>query len=234
MYVKDLLLRILFPVSCVLCKTWGKTICHRCLTKLPKVLYQKCPQCGKHSPYGLTHPSCMKKNSLCGCASLFLYFGNTKKIIKKIKYNGEYALIKDLFSGLSVKEIFNSLKYFISDKKNIVIIPVPLHPSRQLQRGFNQADLIANMISKSTGCQVVNSVLHRMRETNAQAKIHAFHLREKNVFNAFSCDKIKEQTQHIILVDDVWSSGATLRACARAIIKTNPDVKVYGWTLAKG
>jgi ComF family protein len=234
MFLKELLIRLLFPVSCIYCGKWGIAICLDCLENLPIVEYQKCVQCGKHSAYGLTHPKCKKKYGLHGCFSLFLYSGKTKKVIKKIKYAGEYTLIKDIFSGISTKRIKDSIRYFIHPSESILILPVPLHSSRKLQRGFNQAELIALMISECTGYPVWKNILRRLKNTEAQAKVHTLNLREKNVINAFFCDTIRPNRHAVILVDDVWSSGATLRSCAHAIKKNNPHVKVYGWTLAEG
>lgn len=150
-----------------------------------------------------------------------------QKLIQALKYN----LVKEISASLNValeKERLN-----ISRLNFDFIIPIPLHWRRLRERGFNQSSLIASKIAEITHKKVCEDVLIRTTWHQHQAEIKKRAEREKNIQNIFSCarpDIVRDQT--ILLVDDVATTGATLKECAR-VLKSSGAAKVMSLTLAQ-
>jgi ComF family protein len=111
-----------------------------------------------------------------------------------------------------------------------VLVPVPLHPRRLRERGYNQSALLARELAKLINLPVVADCLIRIKEARPQVRTNTVMERRENVSGAFSCDG-KISGKQIILVDDVCTSGATLEACATTV-KNNGAASVWGLTLA--
>lgn len=115
---------------------------------------------------------------------------------------------------------------------DVVLVPVPLHPRRLRQRGYNQAGLLANAIARPEGLSVAPLALRRVRATPGQKGASAAQ-RLRNVAGAFAvADTAALVGRHVILIDDVLTSGATLQACARAVRRAKP-ASVSALTLAR-
>ena len=113
-----------------------------------------------------------------------------------------------------------------------VMIPVPLHPKRKRQRGFNQAQLIAKELSRLKRIEIVEECLVKTKNTPPQTQLDEDQ-REKNVSEAFGInkgDQIREKV--VLLVDDVYTTGATLRECS-AVLKEAGAKEVRAITLAQ-
>jgi ComF family protein len=111
------------------------------------------------------------------------------------------------------------------------LVPVPLHPKRLRQRGYNQASLLAKELSKITGLPVEEDALIRMQDVAPQARSKSAAERRQNVQHAFACNKDLTGKQ-ILLIDDVCTTGATLDACAIAL-KTTGATSVWALTAAR-
>ena len=111
-----------------------------------------------------------------------------------------------------------------------VLVPVPLHPHRLRERGYNQSALLAQELGKLIDLPVIADCLIHVKEAKPQVRTDTLMERRKNVTGAFSCDD-KISGKQIILIDDVCTSGATLEACATTI-KHNGAVSAWGLTLA--
>jgi ComF family protein len=112
-----------------------------------------------------------------------------------------------------------------------MVIPVPLSASRQRERGYNQAALLAYPFSLTSGLDYQPQALSRIRETPSQIGLTVKE-RHRNVHNAFSADNDKVFGRNILLIDDVMTTGATLDACAGAL-KAQGAGPVYALTLAR-
>ena len=113
-----------------------------------------------------------------------------------------------------------------------VIVPVPLHHSRLRQRGYNQSGLLSCELSSRTGLPVAETVLKRTAPTRPQVGLSAQE-RADNVRNAFCCVEQGLLRAKVLLVDDVWTTGATMRACGQALLAGGVQA-VWGLTLARG
>jgi ComF family protein len=112
-----------------------------------------------------------------------------------------------------------------------VLVPVPLHPKRLRQRGYNQASLLAQELSKIIGLPVDEDALIRAQDVVPQARTKSAAERRQNVRHAFACNRNMADKQ-ILLIDDVCTTGATLDACAIAL-KTAGASSVWGLTVAR-
>jgi competence protein ComFC len=130
---------------------------------------------------------------------------------------GQKILFSKLIAELMLPFIYNEQSHF-------VLMPVPLHKARLRKRGYNQAYEIAKELAILSDRKLVTSLLrHKNTEMQAQLK---FKQRAKNVKNAFTIEKALSH-QHIILIDDVMTSGNTLNECAKVLKKAGAqDVKV--------
>lgn len=181
---------------------------------------------------GLTHPRCQRPWGLDGLTSIFAYKGVVEKAIKKLKYK----FVTDLASDLV--ELFSSFcgeDEAFSDfcrLAGVVLVPIPLHLQRLRWRGFNQSELLGEMVAKNLGIDFIPDLLLRVKNTKPQVELDKKG-RQKNIRNAFRVNlKFKIENFKIILFDDVWTSGATLREAGK-VLKRNGAKKVWGLTIAR-
>jgi ComF family protein len=151
------------------------------------------------------------------------YEGNLRKLIHVFKYGGVTPLAPELGrllnGALPREEQFD------------VIVPMPLHWRKRLQRGFNQSELLANFLSKRTGIPVLGA-LKRRKRTDPQAGLTRAQ-RRTNVAGAFEVrGRDKVEGRHVLLIDDVLTTGATASACS-AVLKRAGARRVTVLTLAR-
>jgi ComF family protein len=114
-----------------------------------------------------------------------------------------------------------------------VVVPVPLHPRRQRLRGYNQSTLLAREVSRRLGLTLASEALVRRRDTPPQAKAVEAGARRRNVAGAFDCPAGVAAGRRVLLVDDVTTTGATLDACARALLAEGGAAGVWALTFAR-
>jgi ComF family protein len=112
-----------------------------------------------------------------------------------------------------------------------VIVPVPLHPSRERARGYNQSALLARRLGEITGLPIKENLLARIRATAPQVELGA-EARRENVRGAFHCAPASAAGLHVLLVDDVCTTGSTLEACSQAL-RAGGASSVWALTLAR-
>ncbi|MGB9911514.1 MAG: ComF family protein [Microgenomates group bacterium] len=223
----------LFPRRCLGCGEEGSYFCSSCLNLIPVKSQQICPVCQKLSFGGKTHPWCVSEWGMNGLTSGFYYQGIIKKAIKKIKYR----LVRDLS-----EELINLFLTIIGEEKEfrhfclenqVILVPIPLHFSRLRWRGFNQAEVLGRLVAKNLGTDFLPDLLIRIKKTKPQADLDKKE-REKNLRNAFVLNKKWQKEikgKGIILFDDIWTTGATLKEATKTL-KRNGARKVWGLTLA--
>ncbi len=220
------LLDLLFPKKCVGCRVSASFFFFSCLAQLVKVR-DVCPVCAKPALFGQTHFNCQTKYSLDGLLSGFYYQGVLRKAIHRFKYKPYLEDLAFIFAQLLLPLLQNQpkIKTFLTQA---VLTPVPLHWWRQHLRGYNQTWLLACHLGKGLGISVVD-LLIRTKPTKPQASL-SFTSRLKNVANSF---KVKTKPPlKVLLVDDVWTTGATLKNCCR-VLKKAGAYQVWAITLAR-
>lgn len=184
-----------------------------------------CAGCGRAAPGGVTHERCRRRTPLDALVSPYHYADPLmRSLIKEYKYHGA-AEIGRILSGLAA---VGARSLFTLLPAGAAIVAMPLHGSRERWRGFNQTAVLAQAVAAALGAKT-SAPLVRARRTEEQAQLDIGE-REKNCGRAFKCAKIVGEA---VLVDDVVTSGATLRAAALAMKKAGAS-KVTGFALAHG
>jgi ComF family protein len=228
------LLDIFFPRRCLGCGRIGRYFCNNCLKSIKMIGINEeiCPVCEKQSIDGRTHPRCRGKYTIDGLTGFFRYDGIVRKAVKTIKYRLVSDLIEE-FAGLVPKTSYNLLRENIPIH-NSVIIPVPLHNKRFRERGFNQAELLAQQIGLRINIPVRPDILSRVRYTAPQVSMKKRKDRLKNMDDVFAVNKLSIviSQSSIILVDDVFTTGATMRSAANVLKRAGAGF-VWGVTMAR-
>ena len=110
------------------------------------------------------------------------------------------------------------------------VVPVPLHWTRQWKRGYNQAESIAMRVASELGAELRTDLLYRRRRTSTQTKVDV-EKKGRNVMGAFDAVKSGDEPTHIVIVDDLFTTGATLYACYSALKKVYPSARISVATL---
>lgn len=230
----NLILDFLYPKRCPVCHdivdTLGQLICEKCRKKLTYIEEPWCMKCGKplrNSTNEYCNDCIKNKRNYDEGRSVFLYDDVMRKSIYSFKYNGrtEYA-------EFYATEIYNRLKQKIYSWKSDALIPIPLHKSKLKKRGYNQAYLIAKELSKLTGIPVKANYLIRTKNTTVQKKLDAGG-RAQNAKNAFKISQNEVKLQSAILIDDIYTTGATIMAATEALRAAGVE-KVYYISLSIG
>ncbi len=223
---------LLFPKHCLVCGALGSYLCDRCYSRLSRVNTQTCLYCFKPSLLGLTHPGCKRKFGVDGFITLYKYGGVGGKLIKRLKYK----LVRDAFNDVlnKMREELSSKLTFIATLSPLVV-PIPLHQDRLLWRGFNQSEYVAKFISRSLNFNLSPTLLRRKKRTLPQFGLthleRARNLKGAFILNKAEKEKIREKT--ILLVDDIVTSGHTVREAA-LVLKRGGAKNVFVFSIARG
>jgi len=223
--VKTAFLDLLLPLRCLGCGREGDLICPSCRQSLPRIRLPLCQRCGATAGEGNLCRLCINHPlTIDGIRSVFLFQGTVRQAILQLKYKHLKALATPL--GELLNEYLSS-----HPLKGEALVPVPLHPKRLRERGYNQASLLAQELGKLVGLPVVEDMLIRVQDSVPQARTKSALERRHNVQGVFTCPRSLEGKQ-ILLVDDVCTTGATLDACAIAL-KAAGATSVWGLTVAR-
>lgn len=221
----DDFISLLFPRLCYACGNnlmRNETlICTECYILIPRTNYHLKPD----NPVSqLFWGRCNIERA--AAFSFYTRESRIRKLIHQLKYKG----IKEIGSELG-RIYGNTLKSSEFLKEIDLIIPVPLHPSKIRQRGFNQSDLIAGGLSESTGIPVDSDLLERKTVTKTQTRKSRYDrwTNVQDIFKVTGENRLKDM--HILLVDDVITTGSTIEACANELLK-GENIKVSVAALA--
>lgn len=206
-------LDLLFPKRCVSCGAFGKYICDRCFSKIEFLEKPICPICQRQAIGGKTHPKCAGRFRLDGLIVACRYKSPIKLAIQKVKYKWVYD-IENILVDFLASQIWK-----FDFPQNSILVPVPLSKNRKNWRGFNQAEILAKTLSRKFN-HPFKDILLRVIETKTQVGLTREERRE-NVIEAFALDyKVGKKHiagQNFILVDDVYTSGATMMEAAKIL-----------------
>jgi len=226
---------LIYPPACTICSLPVRAndyLCAVCEARLNRIVAPFCAKCSEPFDGAITTPfSCVN------CAHRRLYFdaavsayrsrGIARQVMLHFKYGKEIHL-RHLVGGWLIAALDDPR---LRERKFDLIVPVPLHPARERERGFNQAQLLAELVSPQLGVPT-RPLLQRVRFTTTQTAFdraeriqnlrHAFRLRRNGDVRNLS----------VLLIDDVLTTGSTLSECAR-VLKENGAQSVYAATAAR-
>ncbi|MBI2912106.1 MAG: ComF family protein [Chloroflexi bacterium] len=220
------LLDLIFPPRCVGCARWGEELCARCRAGLPYLEPPWCSRCGEPAGEAVSCARCPSlPSALDGLRSAGRYEGALREAILAFKYQGQSRLGRRL--GELLKEHLERWPLPLE-----ALAPVPLHPKAERQRGYNQAGLLAREVAAGGPFRLIERGLVRQRPTSPQTRLASLEERRRNVEGAFVARGEELRGLHLLLVDDVCTTGATLGACAAAA-RAAGAASVWGLTLAR-
>lgn len=240
---RDLLGALLFPPRCFVCdellepeQTEGKNRIHpACKEKLIPVESPYCLHCGR--PLARTSCAeycheCIKvfgskvtsmsffSSSVTSGRALFLYQGAIKKSMYRFKYSN-----KREYAGSFARYAVEKYADWIRENQIEIIVPVPMYDKKKRKRGYNQAETFAREFSKQTGIPMDAKLVKRIRDTIPQKGLSDVE-RKNNMKNAFQKRKSIVQYRHVLVVDDIYTTGATVQAVAQEI-KNKGECQVH-------
>jgi ComF family protein len=233
------ILDIVYPARCPVCGEIvipkGEKACMQCRKKLTYITEPRCKKCSK--------PIEQEEKEYCSdCEQMnfhfvkgyavWLYDSVMKRSIADFKYHGRKEYAK--FYVQEMVQIYGeTLKRLRLD----AIVPVPVHASKYLERGYNQADILARMLGKELAIPVLSRLLIRNKKTLPQKQLSDKE-RLRNLIQAFSLDKSVSAAYHktlnrVLLVDDIFTTGSTIEACTNVFMAHGID-HIYFITLCIG
>ncbi len=217
---------LLFPARCIVC---GEGI--------SDAMHGICTMCRYNIPlthFWLTEDNPTRRHlegliPIVHASSFYFFIDGSmwRRLIHRFKYGSEWRLARTMGYWYGT-ELRSSTLYGDVD----VIVPVPLHYCKRLKRGYNQSRYIAEGMAEAMGIRIEAGAVRRVRNNPPQA-LSDMHTRWDNVEGIFEVSGAERlRGQHILLVDDVLTTGATLTSCARTILEAAPDCRISIATLA--
>lgn len=219
----------LLPAHCLLCGQHSdlpRDLCSACAADLPRN-HICCPRCAL--PLQMLAPLCgeclHREPPFTATSAPFVYAQPLDLLMTKLKFG------RSLAAGRVLSELWITALRETPPPKPLLLIPVPLHASRLRERGYNQALELARPLARALAIPLRHDVLLRTRATPAQANLDA-KARRQNLRGAFSIVENAALPEHVAIVDDVMTTGATLRECARTLCRAGV-ARVDVWALAR-
>ena len=220
-------LDVLFPPSCAACGKLGDRLCPACFAKIQIIQEPICQICGDllYQQEEIICSRCRSREvAFTAIRSWAVFEDPLQDAIHKLKYHQDRGLGEILAKPLT--DLLDKYHWKVNS-----IVPVPLDKFRHKERGYNQSALLAKPISWETGIPYSESILIREKITRQQVGLSKSE-REANMAGAFKADKELAAGKAFLVVDDVITTGSTINACAKALIKAGAS-KVFGLTLAR-
>ena len=228
---------LLFPRRCPVCdrpvKGMERLCCKNCEGRLETVKEPWCLKCGKplvvlgDKEAGAYCHDCSRGEHCFSRGRAVFTYDSAALSLYRFKYGGrqEYADYYGMIAACMMQEEEDW-------KKADALIPVPLHPSRQKKRGYNQAKIFADVLSKDLGVPVMEDLVVRCKRTVPMKLLNPAD-RQNNLKKAFKIARNDVKLKTIILVDDIYTTGSTIDAVSRVFLE-NGVHKIYFVTLAVG
>lgn len=211
--------------SCLLCGARSRTglLCPACAADLPALPEGRCPVCAQPGTGGQVCGRCLRRPpAYDATVARYRYAFPADVLVQRLKYGGQTVL-----AGWLADRLVEALAG--RDLPDL-IVPMPLHPGRLGQRGYNQAALLADRLSRRLGVALAPAACRRVRDTPPQVEL-ALKDRRRNIRGAFACEA-DLAGRRVALVDDVMTSGASLDELAR-VVKRAGAVEVAAWVVAR-
>ena len=232
----EALVSLLYPPHCANCGAdteGGVHLCAACAGQAKKIVAPFCQRCSEPFDGAITGEftcsNCADRTLHFDCAvSRYLSRGVVRELVHRFKYDRHFYLRHPLADWLA--EALDDER--IRAQPICALVPVPLHSARFREREFNQADVLAVMLAQRTGTPLLRA-LTRIRYTTTQTRLDR-HERMENLRNAFRVRQTSAvQNRHLVLVDDVFTTGSTVDECAR-VLRAAGAASVRVVTVARG
>jgi ComF family protein len=217
-------LTLLYPSRCAGCGEAGSFWCAKCDLAKSKILQPFCPRCGFPIHARVVCDSCHAHPLPLTVRSYAFYEGSVASALLYIKYRPNQHVASMMSEWLV--EIFNRENWKVD-----LVTPVPLGKQRLRQRGFNQADLVARHFIKRLDLPYIPDALIRTRDTRSQVGLDSA-ARHTNVQGAFRSFPERVQDRSVLVIDDLYTTGATLCSCAFGLMDSGAT-RVYGLTVGR-
>jgi len=230
-YVENMLktfYNLLFPKFCEGCNKYGEKICTDCSKKIHILEHQECLMCSHPSVNGFTHKICKISYAPEQTISMFKYSGIIKSLIRKGKYRGNFK------AYLPIIKLYNNKSDQLKNLKGCVFVPIPISRKRLQKRGYNQCNKICKYLEEYVPKSKTINLLKRVKETQSQYSLK----REERMINMNGAFKInaklasQAKNQKIVIVDDISTTGSTLKEACKKVYKVNPKT-IFCLTLSK-
>lgn len=226
-----------YPPRCAGCGAFTREVfCEKCGKSIRRLRGPLCHACGRGL---LPGAAADRPCSMCEqfrynfdtCRSALSYEGAVEAVVKKFKFRRR-TIFRGILVSAMLEHIKNHPELFSHLEGSDFIVPVPLHPLRLFQRGFNQSELLAAGVAKELKLPV-RRALRRTRPGPPQSSVGGWKDRVKNVSGAFAASRGRRvEGKKLLLVDDVVTTGATASECAR-VLKGAGAGEVHVYTLAR-
>ena len=207
----------LYPASCCNCGLSDEVLCRDCFSQIEVLQKNKCVLCG--------YPISNKRIVCVQCAktppvwnqmvSWAVFDGALKKAIHSLKYH------KNLAVGAILAEPLEGLVSQAGWEIDL-IVPVPLSKSRMRERGYNQSSWIARPLARKLGVPFSDSSVKRVKQTEKQTSLDV-NKRFMNLMDAFYANPAKLEKRHVLVIDDVITTRATMHHCTLALLKAGAE-----------
>lgn len=218
--------RTVFPPRCLLCGEAGlngRDLCPACTAALPWNS-SACLRCALPLPTPGTCGACLQKPpAMSETHAVFVYGFPLDRLIPRLKFHNDLAAGR-LLSGLMAEGL-------AALPRPAALVPVPLHGTRLGRRGYDQALELAAPLAQRLRIPLLADALLRTRATSPQSELDAI-ARQRNLRRAFAVRANAVLPDHIVLIDDVMTTGATLEAAARTLLRAGV-VRVDAWVCAR-
>ncbi|MGB2896877.1 MAG: ComF family protein [Anaerolineales bacterium] len=223
-YWLKLAIDLIFPPLCAGCEVPGTVWCDDCNNRISAPKGRSCPDCGFPLEKKFICSVCAEWPNRVHVRPFAHYEKPLSSAILKLKYRPDQSLANEMASWLI--DVYHRTGWEAD-----CVVPVPLADVRLRQRGYNQVTLIATSFTKELKLHFFNDALKRVRETQSQVGLNR-QARHHNVEGAFNADLRSLQDQSVVLIDDLLTSGATMKNCAIALLNAGA-VQVFCLTIAR-
>lgn len=237
--ITNIILKQIYPTKCPFCgeiisagrksTTAHNGICSECRAKIPYIGEARCMCCGKpilNSAEEYCYDCGRHRHFFTDGRSLWIHKGEVEQAVYAMKYQN-----RRIYGETFGKEMAEHFASYLWKRKISLIVPIPLHPRRMRKRGFNQAEIIAKILSENTGIRMDPMVLSRVKATSPQKEL-GNKGRKLNIRGAFKEQK-SVKGENIVLIDDIYTTGSTLDEAAKVLKRAGAE-NVYFLTVSIG
>ena len=211
----NLLLELLYPPRCPVCDEavpFGRRICPDCRKKLALIREPWCMKCGRPLTEDTEYcDSCRREKHYFHSGRSLYRYRSAASGMYRLKNAGRQE-----YAEVYAQEIVKHLGGYIRSLGDAVLVPVPVHPRKERKRGYNQAELLAREIGHLMGLPVAPELVRRVDDTKA-AKLLNGRERGLNLKNAFKLAQNSVKWKTAIIIDDIFTTGATVDGVAKAL-----------------